>query len=201
MKYFKVTVAILPMALLTISGCALEKAFLPPANNEAVRFNKSANQYYYFIEAQLEKNRGNLDKAILLLKKAIAEDAESLYLQRELASLYAQHKEHANALRVIVKMLEEHPNDVETLILYGRIKQASKDNDGARQAYEKVISLDKNRKDIYLLLGGIFMQEGDTTSALKVFQELIRNFPNSYPGHFFLGTIYSKTGKFRQAEK
>ena len=81
MKYFKVTVAILPKALLTISGCALEKAFLPPANNEAVRFNKSANQYYYFIEAQLEKNRGNLDKAILLLKKAIAEDAESLYLQ------------------------------------------------------------------------------------------------------------------------
>ena len=99
MKYFLVKVAILNMAILTVFGCTLEKTFPQQANNEAVRFNKPANQYYYFIEARLEKNKGNLDKAILLLKKAIAEDAESLYLQRELASLYAQHKEHANADR------------------------------------------------------------------------------------------------------
>jgi tetratricopeptide (TPR) repeat protein len=201
MKYFLVKVAILNMVLLIIFGCTLEKKFPQQANNESERFNKPESQYYYFIEAQLEKNKGNLDKAILLLKKAITEDAESLYLQRELAGLYAQHKEYANALQVLKKILEKHPNDVETLILFGRIKQASKDNDGARQAYEKVISLDKTRKAIYLRLGGVFLQEGHTASALKVFQDLIRNFPDSYPGHFFLGTIYTKTGKFRQAEK
>ena len=73
MKYFLVKVAILNMVLLTISGCTLEKTFPQQANNEPVRFNKPANQYYYFIEAQLEKNKDNLDKAILILKKAIAQ--------------------------------------------------------------------------------------------------------------------------------
>ena len=201
MKYFLVKLAIVNMVLVAIFGCTLEKTFSQPANRPPMQFNKPANHYYYFIEAQLEKNKGNLDGAISLLKKAIAEDAASLYLKRELASLYAQHKENAKALQVLNQILQEHPNDIETLILYGRLKQASKDFDGAKQAYERVIRLDKTRKDIYLRLGGLLLQQGQTSRAMKVFQEFIQNFPDSYPGHFFLGTIYSKQGKFKQAEK
>ena len=78
MKYLLVKLAIVNMVLFTTSGCTLEKTFSQPANPSPLQFKQPVNQYYYFIEAQLEKNKGNLDKAILLLEKAIAVDPASL---------------------------------------------------------------------------------------------------------------------------
>jgi len=84
------------------------------------------NQYYYFTEAQVQRKKGNLVKSIELLKKAIELDPDSLYLKRELATVYLQNKDDKNAINVLEEIIEDHPDDVKSLIIYGGIKQVHK---------------------------------------------------------------------------
>jgi tetratricopeptide (TPR) repeat protein len=200
MKLVFLKLAISIMGLFFIYGCTHNKNVEQLIENEPDTYHKTESSYYYFTESQLEKNKGNLDKAIVLLENAIEVDSESLYLQRELAILYAQQKDSQNALRVLENILAKEPNDIETLFLYGKVKHGLKDFDAAKKVYTKIIDLDKQQKDVYLLLGGIYLKEDDTANALKVFGQLVQNFPTSYSGHFFLGRIYAKQGNTREAE-
>ena len=84
---------------------------------------KSDNRYYFFIEAQLQKKKGNLDEAIRYLQKAVAVDPESVYLQRELVKLYLQQQDKEKALGVVKKLIEKNPNDTEALVMYGKINR------------------------------------------------------------------------------
>ena len=62
-----------------------------------------------------------MEKAIVLLNKAIEIDPESVYLKREIATVYLQNKEDENAIKVLEDILKAHPDDLNSLILYGRI--------------------------------------------------------------------------------
>ena len=107
-------------------GCAAATVDQPsapapePAKPQA--YYEPENQYYYFTAAEIQRKQGNLDKSILLLQKAIQMDPESLYLQRELATVYLQNKEYAKAITVLEELLQKHPNDVKALIIYGEYK-------------------------------------------------------------------------------
>ena len=128
------------------------------------------NQYYYFTAAQVQRKKGNLDKAVLLLRKAIELDPESFYLQRELATVYLQNKEDEKALEVLEGLLQKNPNDLKSLIIYGGIKQVRKETEDAIAAYEKILTLDPKHQRIYSLLGGLYMETGELERAKDVFQ-------------------------------
>ncbi|MFY9704986.1 MAG: tetratricopeptide repeat protein, partial [Desulfobacterales bacterium] len=162
--------------------------------------DRPENAYFYYTEAELAQQNGDREQAVLLLRKAIEMDPTSVYLKRELAVEYVQQKDFQKALAVAEDILNSHPDDVETLIIYGRIKQGQNQLDQASRTYEKVIALDKKQQEIYLLLGGIYLQKEQYDDALRVFKELVSNFPNAYTGHFFLGKIYAKQGQTKKAE-
>ena len=141
-----ILVTIVAMAAFFISGCARGPYTGISSDAKPLNYVKSDNQYYYFIEAQIQRNQRNLDKAIILLNKALELEPDSLYLQRELATVYLQNKEDEKALKLLENLLKAHPDDVRALILYGGIKQVRKENTAAAAAYEKVIELDPSRK-------------------------------------------------------
>ncbi|MGD8881048.1 MAG: tetratricopeptide repeat protein [Desulfobacterales bacterium] len=183
------------------AGCTLNSSpKRQPAYGHSLIY-KSDNRYYYFTEAQIQRRMGNLDKTIVLLKKAIEMDPDSLYLKRELATVYLQSKEDDNAIGVLEDIFEEHPDDVRSLILYGGIQQVRKNNEEAINAYEKVIVHDPQQEKVYSLLGGMYFEAGKLDQAKRVFDQLIDQFPESHAGHFFLGKIYAEQGKLAAAEK
>jgi tetratricopeptide (TPR) repeat protein len=115
-------------------------------------------------------------------------DPDSLYLKRELATVYLQSKEDDNAIGVLEDILKEHPNDVRSLILYGGIQQVRKNTEEAINAYEKVIAQDPKQKKVYSLLGGLYLDAGKLDQAKRVFDQLIDQFPSflhPIPGTFF----------------
>jgi tetratricopeptide (TPR) repeat protein len=203
MKLLRAAVAIFFVFVFFSSGCT-QNSFpkRKPAYGHSL-MPQSDNRYYYFTEAQIQRRMGNLDKAIVLLKlkKAIEMDPDSLYLKRELATVYLQSKEDDNAIGVLEDILKEHPNDVRSLILYGGIQQVRKNTEEAINAYEKVIAQDPKQKKVYSLLGGLYLDAGKLDQAKRVFDQLIDQFPASHSGHFFLGKIYAEQGKLAAAEK
>ncbi|MCD4805574.1 MAG: tetratricopeptide repeat protein [Desulfobacterales bacterium] len=198
MKSQLLRVSILFIAFLFYPGCNLIKSIAP---DDELPVKKTENRYYNYIEAHLHLKKNNLDKAIYHLNKTIEEDPENLYLQRELAILYLMQKDNLRALNIVKNIIDKNPGDIEALIMYGRIKQSLKQIDDAKEAYEKVIANDSAQEKIYLILGDIYMEEGDLDKALKIYKQLVNKYPEFYAGYFFIGKIYAEQGKIVDAEK
>jgi tetratricopeptide (TPR) repeat protein len=182
-------------------GCALNSTPKTTPTYGQTLIHKTTNAYYFFTEAQIQRSAGNLEKAIVLLNKAIEMDPESVYLKREIATVYLQNKEDGNAVKVLEDILRAYPDDVRSLILYGGIRQVQKDNEAAIKAYEKVIALDPQQEKVYTLLGGMYLDAGNFDEAKRVFTQLLDHIPDSHAGHFFLGKIYAEQGQLQAAEK
>ena len=193
------------MVIFFFYGCGAHRRPVPTATEKqdgvTEDINEFENQYYYFTEAQLYRKKGNLDKAIQYMQKAVDKAPESSYLQKELALLYLQQKNNLKALNIIEQILKKDPGYVPALIIYGRINQSLKHIDDAKKAYEKVIAIDPRQQNIYLVLGRIYMEESDLNRALKIYEQLVQTFPGSYAGQFFIGKIYATQGKVLEAEK
>jgi len=200
MKLRLLRLSILFIAFLFYPGCTLIKS-IAPDDEQPVDQLKTENRYYNYIEAQLHIKKNNLDKAIYYLNKTIESEPEDLYLQKELAILYLLQKDNLKALNIAKDIIDKNPDNIEFLIMYGRIKQNLKQIDDAKEAYEKVIANDPAQEKIYLILGNIYMEEGDLGKALKIYKQLIDKYPGCYAGYFFVGKIYAEQGKTVDAEK
>ena len=200
-KFLHLKMAIFFVVFFFSFGCTLSSTTKTTPSYGQTLIRESPNAYYYFTEAEIQRSAGNLEKAIVLLKQAIAMDSESIYLKREIATVYLQNKEDENAIKMLEDILKAHPDDVKSLILYGGIKQIQKDNEAAIEAYEKVIALDPQQEKVYSLLGGMYLDAGNLDKAKRVFAQLLEHMPESYAGHFFLGRIYAEQGQPQAAEK
>ena len=78
--------------LITLSACAPvgKNTLTPkvPIQTFSQQLGPTDNAYYRYLLAQLAKSDGQLEKAAKEIEKAIAFDSESVYLKKELASLY-----------------------------------------------------------------------------------------------------------------
>ncbi|UCD31803.1 MAG: tetratricopeptide repeat protein [Desulfobacterales bacterium] len=204
MRSSLLTIALFFTTITWFPGCMIhEKA--PPSlareiKEDVIGADQTESRYYYFTEAQIQQKRGNLDKAIMYLNQAIHTDPESPYLQRELAILYIKKKDNTRALGILEQVIEKFPKDIQSLIIYGKLNQGLNNKEDAKTAYEKVLTIDPQQQDVYLFLGGMYMQDNELDKALKNYQRLIHRFPQSYVGHFFIGKIYLSQGKLKDAE-
>ena len=127
-------------AMIWVSGCMVHEKVTPPLDRGVKEEDRGVIQaesrYYHFTEAQLQRKKRNLDKAIFHLNKAIEQDPESLYLQKEIAILYLENKESLKALNTVEQILKREPENLDGLIMYARIKQSLKQLEDAKEAYE-----------------------------------------------------------------
>ena len=150
MNFCQISLALYAGAFLFLSGCTsllhnVSHEVQPSEEPHSVMFTPQAGDestYFYYTEAQLQWAKGNLDKAASFLEKAIRKDPESAYLKTELAMLYLQQKDEDKALSVVKTILVKKPDNVDALIIGGRISQNQNKIDEARRAYEKVIAID-----------------------------------------------------------
>jgi len=183
-----------------VTNCAVNRTRPPEPASETLK-TREESQYYYFLESQLQKKRGHIDKAMSYIQLAAEKDHESNYLKREYAFLLLEKKEYQKALLVVEDILQSDPDHIDGLIMLGSIKQTMKQMEAAKSAFEKVLAKDPKRKNVYLLLGSIYMKENNLDKALDVYGAFVENFPESYIGYFFLGKIFAKQGRVDDAEE
>ncbi len=206
-KQILIKTGVWAVSFLFLSGCMagtskIVQPSLERKSEAASRIpEKAPNGYYYFVEAQLQAKKGNSPAAVKYLAKAIGDDPESLFLQKELGTLYLDLGEKEKALELANKILAVDPDNLEALIMYGRINQMLKHFDIAARAYERIIKIDPLKQGVYLLLGGIYMDSGDLESAFRTFKSLIEHFEDAYAGYFFLGKVFVAQGNLVEAEK
>lgn len=176
-----------------------EKKSEPPVRKTAPV--QRSDHYYYFLLSQFHRLKGNLDLAILNMEKTLERDPESLYLHKELTKLYLQNRDAKGALGVIEAWLEKEPNQIEALMVYGKLKQGMNHIQDARSAFEKVIRLDQKYEEAYYLLGRIYQQNNDTAQEIRLFEKLCAQFPESYSARILLGRAYMEDNQVLLAEQ
>ena len=191
----------LGILILMVLGCTRQPHVPPSTQAKPDLAPRAANSYYYFTEAQLHRKQGDIDAAIDYLKKAISSVPDSIYLKRELAILHLHVKDSQSALAVVQSILDTSPDNIDALIMYGRIHHELGQNKPARDAYGKVLELDPKQKRIYTLLGDLLESDRNFDGAKTVYEKLVLNFPSFAMGHFLLGGIYAKLDMVVEAEK
>ena len=202
-KYLQPVLYVAMMML--FAGCAAAPPAKPQKKTTAtlvsqVPVSRTDNAFYLYMESQFRKKNRDIEGALHYLKQAIQKDPHSAYLKRELVQLYWQKKDAANALTVVSELIKENPDDVDSLVLYARITHMLKKMEEAKAAYEKVLALAPEHKGIYLILGGIYADEGKSDAALQIYRKLVAAFPDYFAGYFVLGQTYAARGNFDKAE-
>lgn len=187
--------------LLCIGGCISGPPETQKVHRREVIAEPAANAYYYYTEAQILKNRGDTEAALEMMRQAVERDPETLFVRRELATLYIQNKQEALALELLQAILQDAPDDIPTLLLTGRLYQNRKELEKAKTTFEAVLNLDPGNKNIYLLLGNLYMQDAQWDEAFRVFEKMTEKFPDAYAGFFFMGKIHKERGDMKQAEQ
>jgi tetratricopeptide (TPR) repeat protein len=183
------------------SGCATRNTTKPLLVKITEESDQPPSRYYYFTEAQLALARQDLDKAQEYMEKAWESDPESVYVMKELLSVYLKKRENEKAFQVAAKILEKQPGDLQVLSVFGRISHALERVPEAVDAYEKILTRDPSQQNIYLLLATLYLKEEDPENAIEVLNKLLSNFPDSYAGHYYLGKAYMAIQEFDMAEK
>ncbi len=94
----------------------------------------------------------------------------------ELSEKNAQRKTEAEELLAI--LLETHPEDAKAWSMYGDFLLRDNKTDEAIVAFEKVISLQKDRHVVYERLMDLYFEKGDYVQLEKKSTEAIELFPN-----------------------
>ena len=194
MRYLKLVFVMLCISFL--AACATLESGSDGTTRVAASDNRDrpTNAYYAYAQSQLSLRKGELDQAIDSMQKALSLDPDSVFLKRELAGLWLMKKDTAAALQLLDDILVNHPDDVASLILVGRIHQTINQPQPAIEAFSRAIAIDPSQEDVYLQLGSMHMEQEQWEQAKQVYEQLIANFPRSYAGYFFLGRLSAIAG-------
>lgn len=191
------------MVFAVFHGCsgltAKRSKTVSPQGDVSDKAGESA--YYYYLESEIQKQKGNIETAIEFMEKAVSADPNSLFLLKEQALLFLMANRTDKAIILLESIVKKAPRDVESLIMLGRVKQLLNHNQKEIvDLYHTVIGIDPSQQNIYLILGNLYLGDNDLENALKVFEKLVQKFPDAYAGYFYLGEIYKDQKKFKKAE-
>jgi len=122
MKNRPFALILLSLSVILVSGCGPSKT---KNSYHSSTFRRDNSSYYYFTEAHLYLRKGETQKALQSLSKAIEKDPASLYLKKELAITYLQIGDTEKALILTEDILKTDPDNIEVLIISGIYFSAS----------------------------------------------------------------------------
>lgn len=170
-----------------------ESAVLPQPKTNA--------HIFYFLQSELHRNRGDLDKALEYMNKAIIQDPESVFLKIELAKLYVYSNKIDKAEHTITQSLAAYPNDKDLLSIFAQIKLIQNQDKEVPAIFERILAIDPKDQGTYFLLGGLYSKMNNTAKAIDTFKRLTTHFPESFSGHYYLGKLYIIEKNYTDAER
>jgi tetratricopeptide (TPR) repeat protein/DNA-binding winged helix-turn-helix (wHTH) protein/TolB-like protein len=141
-----------------------------------------------------EKARPYLEKAFQLSQRLTEKDRLFITAWYEIAN-----RNYPAAIETFRKILAQYPLEVEA---YGRLALLLQGEDRLEEAVEVVkqgLAIDSEAKDLYNLLGGIYLLLGSHDESIAMrrrYVELAANEPNSYDS---LGLSYQWAGRYDEA--
>lgn len=153
----------------------------------------------FFIALAFQKER-KFKEAITIYEAILKVAPDNSEALNEVEQLYRRVHRYAKAIDSLKKLAKLNPSERKNY--YHKIAQLQlrlfNDKEAIRYA-NKALAL--GRKDFlsYLQLGRLFEQKGDTTSAIKAYEQALTLNPHLHRASFALGRIHSRLGNYKKA--
>ncbi len=95
-----------------------------------------------------------------------------------------------SSLQAIRDALEQSPENVSLLLLYGRASLELLHLDEAREAFERVLDLDPGHSDAQLGVARVLFMEGDSSGAAVRAERVLQQEPDNAPAHLLLSRVF-----------
>jgi tetratricopeptide (TPR) repeat protein len=139
--------------------------------------------------------------AIPALEKASQLEPQNDRYAYVLASAYVGKVRHKEALAILQRLVEKHPEDPVLNYAYGSVLYTEGMNlDGAEKYLRKSIELQPKQVGAYYYLGMVIVKKGDQEQAGTIFQEILERHPDHLASLEQLGTILVKQRKNEEAQ-
>jgi tetratricopeptide (TPR) repeat protein len=172
------------------------------ASNDELRRQQAA---LWFEAGQEALQSGQVEPAVVTLRRAVSRDPENRDYRLALASALATSRLDDEAKRVLLILREAEPEDPETNVQFARIEARGADADSARRYYESAIAglwqpedVDE-RRAVRLELVDFLVAREERERALSQLLVLDANLPTDNDVQVRVGRLFLSAGDPRQA--
>lgn len=187
---------------LLVARTALRTADYGLAARELIRLaERDPNwDYLYLLLGQAHQLNGDLQRAILAFQRALQLTPNSLEAALRLAYAHESAGQVAQAIAAYRKALEINPNTpIAMNNLAYLLSEHGGDLDEAQRLAQLALQRVPQQQYIADTLGWIYFKKNDLESALQIFQNLVRKYPDEPAFRYHLGAVLLKKGQKAQA--
>jgi tetratricopeptide (TPR) repeat protein len=152
------------------------------------------NPYLHFLRGEALRARGDLDGAILCLKKSLALDPKDAKAHINLGVALFETQDLDGAIAYYRKALELNPKDSFAHNNLGNALHTKGDLDGAVSCYRKALDLNPWLAQAHYNLGGTLKDKHDLDGAIACFQKALELNPRYVKAHNNLGNALHTKG-------
>ena len=142
---------------------------------------------------------GKLDEALAVYADLQAKNPTVYQIPYNMATVYTQKKDFANAEAMYKKALETKPDYGEAVIGLSNLLVNTNRAAEAADLVAKAVAANPADGKVLLQQGVIFFNTGNQTEAAAVFEKIVAADPTSAEPHYYLGTIAVGQNKTAEA--
>ncbi|MDH4320473.1 MAG: tetratricopeptide repeat protein [Desulfobulbaceae bacterium] len=155
--------------------------------------------YFYFLWGRAAEADHHYADALAAYEKALACDPGAEYLMRGLVVFYMRMNRNDDASRLIGRLLQLHPQDVEILTLKAGLYVSEGKVDEAAAVYNAILALTPRDGNTLLRLGTLYAGNNRFKEARKVLERLVNLDDRSFVGYQYLAKLYRQLGEYDKA--
>lgn len=152
--------------------------------------------------ASISRAAGNIDEAVLGLRKAIAEKGQIAEFYEYLAALFEETREYKQAIVVLEDGRESLPDEEKIVFLLGILYEKVMDRDRAIDAMRDVVKINPKNASALNYIGYTYAERGENLDeALQMVEQALVLKPDDGYITDSLGWVYFKKGDSERALK
>ena len=170
---------------------------------EEIQKEQIHDPYVYYTLAKKSYSRFDIPEAQDFVEKALKLDPQFIPALKLYGRILIDTGEIAKAEKVVNKLLDKAPDDIDVIILAGDLKLKKGDLEGAVSYYEKAESRSEVKDKlfkVYKKLGQAYASKGDIHKAKTYLLKAV-NIKDDPVVYKSLGDIFFKSGDYKSAEK
>jgi putative PEP-CTERM system TPR-repeat lipoprotein len=142
---------------------------------------------------------GNLDRAEREFKKVLLQDPSKTEIQLKLASIYIQQNAFDQAFTAIEAYHSNNAESVESLVLSGRIYEASGDVLSAEKRFNKALALDARAIEPRMNLARVWLKRDNPERASELLRQILADDSSYVAAYYLLANITMRQGDYPAA--
>lgn len=153
------------------------------------------NPDLYYQRAKVYYDLEGYDQAIEDLRIAMIGDSTKVEYFHLLADVYLDNYNSRMALHTMNNAVERFPKRVPTLLKLSEFQLILKQYEQSIKTAAKVLEIDPEQAEGFIMLGMNFRENGDTTKAINSFQTAVELEPDLIDAWIMLGNLWEAKGE------